>query len=33
MNKQAMKEKLCAAIDARRDDIIAIGTKIFENPS
>ncbi|NLY53908.1 MAG: amidohydrolase [Firmicutes bacterium] len=32
MNKQAMKEKLCAAIDARRDDIIAIGTKIFEKP-
>ncbi len=32
MNKQAMKEKLCAAIDARRDEIIAIGTKIFEKP-
>lgn len=32
MNKQAMKEKLCAAIDARRDEIIAIGTRIFEKP-
>lgn len=32
MNKQAMKERLCAAIDARRDEIIAIGTKIFEKP-
>lgn len=32
MDKQAMKEKLCAAIDARRDEIIAIGTKIFEKP-
>lgn len=32
MNKQALKERLCAAIDARRDDIIAIGSKIFEKP-
>lgn len=32
MNKQAMKERLCAAIDARRDEIIAIGTKIFQKP-
>lgn len=32
MNKQAMKDRLCAAIDARRDEIIAIGSKIFEKP-
>lgn len=32
MNKQAMKEKLCAAIDARRDEIIEIGSKIFAKP-
>ncbi len=32
MNKQAMKEKLCAAIDARRDEIIAIGSQIYARP-
>ncbi|HHW98310.1 MAG TPA: amidohydrolase, partial [Firmicutes bacterium] len=32
MTRQEMKERLCAAIDARRDEIIAIGTKIFEKP-
>ena len=32
MNKQAMKERLCAAIDARRDEIIAIGSQIYARP-
>lgn len=32
LNKQQMKETLCAAIDARRDQIIGIGREIFRHP-
>ncbi|MGI6358043.1 MAG: amidohydrolase [Bacillota bacterium] len=32
MDKQVMKEKVCAAIDARREDIIAIGRDLFQHP-
>lgn len=32
MDKQMMKQTICAAIDARRDDIIAIGRDLFHHP-
>ena len=32
MDKQTIKERLCAAIDARRDQIIGIGRDLFRHP-
>ncbi len=32
MDKQAMKQKICQAIDGRRDQIIAIGRDLFQHP-
>ena len=32
MDKELLKQQVCATIDEHREELIAIGKKIFENP-